>query len=169
MHLSRTAVGNNKFEIIQASLYAADRVSEQIQLASPQDQNKTHQKIMLSKKGFYKYKVQNTNMNQNQQRLLTKKLSIGDYNKLLQIIHDAIARHQQYPSQAGFLNETGDVSASFILQPSGAVSDVRVVRSSGFNSLDMAALSAIRQASPISSVEPYLNAPRAFTIKINFD
>ena len=114
VHFSKVIVGNDKSEVIQASLYSADFIAKQIPMASLEKQTEGRQKKTVSNEGIYQVKSQAIKTySSQQQRLLTKKLAPGAQNKLLQVIHDAIARHQQYPQQAAFLNETGKCDSPF--------------------------------------------------------
>ncbi len=61
------------------------------------------------------------------------------------IIQSKIARYQAYPRGA---RQTGRVQVSMVILRSGALSDVKVARSSGAMRLDQAAVQAVRRAAP---------------------
>ena len=56
--------------------------------------------------------------------------------------------HPRYPRASRALGEEGAVALEIRISPDGRISDVRVVRSSGFRRLDEAAIAAAQAASP---------------------
>jgi protein TonB len=63
-------------------------------------------------------------------------------------IRDKIASHVRYPRHARRMGWSGTVHVSFVIEESGTVSDVRVVRSSQVSLLDDAALDSVRRSAP---------------------
>ncbi len=63
-------------------------------------------------------------------------------------IHSRIARAKRYPHSARAAGEEGTVKVKFTVGPTGSVSGIRVAKSSGFASLDQAAIDAVSRAAP---------------------
>jgi len=63
-------------------------------------------------------------------------------------IRDKIASHVRYPRHARRMGWSGAVHVSFIIEESGSVSDIRVVRSSQVGMLDEEALDSVRRSAP---------------------
>lgn len=78
-----------------------------------------------------------------------------------------IRRHLEYPRQARMMHQTGVAQYSFIIEKSGKISNVRMVKSSGFPLLDKAGIKAINDASPLPAPpEPArINMPISFTLQ----
>jgi TonB family protein len=87
---------------------------------------------------------------------------------LLKILHDAIATTQHYPDKAIELNEKGIVTLGFILNPSGSIENLRIVKSSGFDEMDASAIQALQAISPIKNIREYLQNQENFTIDVIF-
>jgi TonB family protein len=89
-------------------------------------------------------------------------------DELLRMMHRAIQQAQQYPSSAQAMGREGRVTVAFKLLMSGEVADVVLRQSSGVNSLDQAAIAAVKDAAPFHGVDRYLSAPRSFAIDVVF-
>lgn len=89
-------------------------------------------------------------------------------NELLLLLHNAIQKTQQYPTNAMEMEREGRVTVEFTLYPNGTILNLHLLHSSGTNSLDEAALAAIRQATPFQGVNQYLNTKHTFSIDIIF-
>lgn len=87
---------------------------------------------------------------------------------LLALLHDAIQKQQHYPPSALEMERQGRATVKFMLSPSGSIQDLRIVKSSGTQSLDDAALAAVNRAAPFR-VEEYLDAAREFSIDVVFE
>ena len=96
-------------------------------------------------------------------------LTPGLRSLLLEQLHDAIARHLIYPDNAVALNLSGIVTVKFLMQPSGVITEVSVLHSSGFPILDDAARSTLNAISPFIPAEHYLHASDYFTIPVDFE
>lgn len=106
-------------------------------------------------------------LNRSQQEL--KSTQQPFFNKpLLKILHDAIAANQSYPETALELNQSGIVKIGFMLSPEGYLSQIRILRSSGFASIDEAAFAAVQSISPIKGVAPYLGQPEFIVVDVIF-
>ena len=72
--------------------------------------------------------------------------SAGDerFSKILK----AIQKHHKYPKRAQKMRHQGVVEVSFLYKKDGTVRDVKVIKSSGFETLDEAAVELINRAAP---------------------
>lgn len=98
----------------------------------------------------------------------TKAISGTKLNKLIAIVYRDIAAHKTYPEMAQQLNQTGVATVSFMLHPDGKITGLTLVRSSGYQDLDQAALAAVTAAQPFSGVQAYLREARQFRLNIHF-
>lgn len=166
--------GQLESHTISAALYTADpaqAIAPPIPLqrkvspikASPQ--KKILKKQAPQKKMSKKVSVNATrsHLNQSQAILGTK------VNELITLLHQAIQAHQHYPPSAEAMGQSGHTIVAFTLYLDGHVNDVRMIQSSGFNSLDHAALAAIYDAAPFQNVEHYLQQPQQFSIAVVFE
>ena len=87
---------------------------------------------------------------------------------LLRLLHEAIAEKGSYPESAMMLNQSGSVTLQFVLYPTGEIRDVVIIKSSGVESLDQAALSAIQTLSFFPKAALYLQSKETFLIDIVF-
>lgn len=88
---------------------------------------------------------------------------------LLALLHKAIQTHQQYPESAMQLERQGRVTVSFTLKPDGSIDAAKIAKSSGTDSLDAAALAAVRDAAPFAGVRDYLQEASVFSIDVVFE
>lgn len=96
-------------------------------------------------------------------------LMLGIRSLLLEEIHDDIAHHLMYPDSAVSLDLSGIVMLKFLMLPTGVISQVTVVRSSGSFILDDAARSTLYAISPFKPAQHYLHEPDYFTIPVVFE
>lgn len=89
--------------------------------------------------------------------------------KLLTLLHQAIQAKQIYPQLALELKQSGSTQVAFMLFPDGHITDLRINHTSGFNSLDEAALTAVREAAPFQNIGRYIDNPKPFKINIVFE
>ena len=73
-----------------------------------------------------------------------------------QVLAD-ISAHKAYPPTARRLSQEGEAKVRFRIAANGAISDVSLVTSSGIDSLDQAALEAVKSASPVHPIPGELN------------
>jgi len=78
-----------------------------------------------------------------------------------------LSRHKQFPAEARSRGETGVASVTFTISGSGAVTSVRLARSSGSVSLDREVQAMVRRASPFPP--PPSGQAMSFTAPINFN
>lgn len=80
-----------------------------------------------------------------------------------------IVRYKRYPDQARAKRLKGETLVAFSLDNQGKVSNLKVVRASGSQLLDLAAISVIERASPLPAPPPQLAAQALeFAIPIRF-
>ena len=80
-----------------------------------------------------------------------------------------LRRAKRYPSQARRNNLRGTVTVRFTVARSGAVSGVRLARSSGHTILDQAALEMVHRASPMPKVPDDIRGSKlSFTVPVRF-
>ena len=63
-------------------------------------------------------------------------------------ISKAIQKHRKYPKRAKQMRHQGVVEVSFLYKKDGTVRDVKVIKSSGYETLDEAAVELINRAAP---------------------
>ena len=84
-------------------------------------------------------------------------------------IRREIERHKRYPARAKMMRKQGVVSVSFSVSSDGSLSGERVTNSSGDESLDNAALEAVRSARPVgpkpAGFTSSVSVPISFTIQ----
>lgn len=84
-------------------------------------------------------------------------------------IFSHIARHKRYPEAARPKRLTGETLVAFRLDAAGQVQDLRVVRPSGAEILDLAALEVLRKASPLPPPPASVQvSAMEFTIPLRF-
>jgi TonB family protein len=88
---------------------------------------------------------------------------------LLQIIHNAIAAKQVYPDIAQQLNQSGVVKIGFWLDPHGQLSQISLLKSSGFPNIDQAALNAVNDLSSIQAAGIYLKNREYMAVDVVFE
>ena len=84
------------------------------------------------------------------------------------VLGKAISARLFYPKAAIQFNVRGTVLVGFTLYPDGRVTDVQLVKPSNAGILNVAALSAIRDISPVAGVAEYVQAPRFLVVGIIF-
>jgi len=88
----------------------------------------------------------------------------------LDMVRIRIENSKQYPQIAKQRKLEGSVLVGFMIRNDGMVSDLKVIRSSGFPSLDEAAILAVRSASPFSSPpEKYFDKNVQINVPIVFE
>lgn len=78
---------------------------------------------------------------------------------LLNLLHDAVAKHLVYPKAAVDFNESGTVKVGFLIYPNGEISQVTLLHSSGSDILDNAAIAAVNEMWPVPNVNKYIKKP----------
>jgi TonB family protein len=89
--------------------------------------------------------------------------------ELLALLHAAIQAQQRYPLSAMEMERQGSVTIKFLLLPNGKIENLRMVHSSGTDSLDEAALAAVKNAAPFKDINRHLTSAREFSIDVVFE
>ena len=95
---------------------------------------------------------------------LSNAQSDEDFSKVIA----AVKKHKNYPNNARRMKHQGVVEVRFLLKTDGSIDDLKVTKSSGFESLDNGALENVKKASsefPKPKEARYLRFPIAFTLK----
>ena len=95
---------------------------------------------------------------------LSNAQSDEDFSKVIA----AVKRHKNYPNNARRMKHQGVVEVRFLLKTDGSIDELKVTKSSGFESLDNGALENVKKASsefPKPKEARYLRFPIAFTLK----
>ena len=92
-----------------------------------------------------------------------------EHNAYRAAIRREIERHKRYPARAKMMRKQGIVNVSFSVGADGSLSGERVAKSSGDESLDNAALEAVRSARPVgpkpAGFASSVSVPISFTIQ----
>jgi len=95
---------------------------------------------------------------------LSNAQSDEDFSKVIA----AVKKHKNYPNNARRMKHQGVVEVRFLLKTDGSIDDLKVTKSSGFESLDNGALENVKKASsefPKPKEARYLRFPIAFTLR----
>ena len=95
---------------------------------------------------------------------LSNAQSDEDFSKVIA----AVKKHKNYPSNARRMRHQGVVEVRFLLKTDGSIDELKVSKSSGFESLDKGAIENILKASsefPKPKEARYLRFPIAFTLR----
>ena len=95
---------------------------------------------------------------------LSNAQSDEDFSKVIA----AVKKHKSYPNNARRMKHQGVVEVRFLLKTDGSIDELKVTKSSGFESLDKGAIENILKASsefPKPKEDRYLRFPIAFTLK----
>ena len=87
-----------------------------------------------------------------------------DFSKVIA----AVKKHKNYPNNARRMKHQGVVEVRFLLKTDGSIDELKVTKSSGFESLDNGALENVKKASsefPKPKEDRYLRFPIAFTLR----
>ena len=95
---------------------------------------------------------------------LSNAQSDEDFSKVIA----AVKKHKSYPNNARRMKHQGVVEVRFLLKTDGSIDELKVSKSSGFESLDKGAIENILKASsefPKPKEDRYLRFPIAFTLR----
>lgn len=87
---------------------------------------------------------------------------------LIELLGKALSSHLVYPKIAIDFNLHGTAYVGFTLHSSGLVTEAKIVKSSGTDVLDQAALDGVRNMSPVSGVNQYLEKNRYLVVGVIF-
>lgn len=162
--------GNNAQRVIQAFLYAptvgAERQPQQRWITRPLA--RPLHPLKKSPLGLQKSVTQQHLIRHNTETRASHQLDPGSYSLLLAKLHDAIAEHLIYPHQALFLNEVGTTRLSFMLQPTGEIKHIAIIKSSHSPILDRAAVATVKKISPFLLAKKMLQVSQYIEVPIQF-
>ena len=95
---------------------------------------------------------------------LSNAQSDEDFSKVIA----AVKKHKSYPNNARRMKHQGVVEVRFLLKTDGSIDELKVTKSSGFESLDNGALENVKKAIsefPKPKEARYLRFPIAFTLR----
>ena len=95
---------------------------------------------------------------------LSNAQSDEDFSKVIA----AVKKHKSYPNNARRMKHQGVVEVRFLLKTDGSIDELKVTKSSGFESLDNGALENVKKGSsefPKPKEDRYLRFPIAFTLR----
>ena len=95
---------------------------------------------------------------------LSNAQSDEDFSKVIA----AVKKHKSYPNNARRMKHQGVVEVRFLLKTDGSIDELKVTKSSGFESLDNGALENVKKTSsefPKPKEARYLRFPIAFTLR----
>ena len=92
----------------------------------------------------------------------------SDYGWLSETIVKRVEELKRYPADARLEQAQGKVVVKVVIREDGSVADVEVVKSSGFQSLDQAALDLMHQAGPFKLSRPLGKPTLAIRVPINY-
>jgi TonB family protein len=87
---------------------------------------------------------------------------------LVKLLGKALAAHLVYPKIAVDFNLKGTTFVGFTLYPDGSVMGARIVKSSGADILDKAALDGVNAMAPLKEIGLYLQEPKFLVVGIIF-
>lgn len=91
-----------------------------------------------------------------------------DYGWLSETIVRRVEELKRYPADARLEQAQGKVVVKVVIREDGSVVDVEVIKSSGFQSLDQAALDLMHQAGPFNLTRPLGKPTLAIRVPINY-
>jgi len=84
------------------------------------------------------------------------------------MVQSRVASAKTYPAEARSSGQSGSVKVSFSVGSSGAPSGVSVASSSGFSSLDSAAVRAVKSAAPFLPFPKHAKGNIRVNVTVNF-
>ncbi|GEM_PF-4244586 len=179
-------VGDPSVRLVNSYIYASDSMQTSAQTAAREVQSRTEAKSLPAKKMDAGITIQkaarrviksekkapaaNDAVNQAAQHSVSAKSSNGaPTEELLAFLHAAIQKQQRYPESAMQMERQGRATVKFMLFTDGSINNVRISKSSGTESLDNAALAAVRDAAPFQGVDKYMTDAGEFSIDVVFE
>ena len=114
--------------------------NNQLPLLAPHNIPSTHTAAIQQKKSLHEFKRQPQPSFDNEKHQLSN---------LVALLHSQIQLHQQYPREAQLMHEDGVSTVEFNLQLNGEITNVHIIESSENESIDNAALDAVKNSSPM--------------------
>ncbi len=94
--------------------------------------------------------------------------AIPQQDAILALLHASISETKQYPYIARRQRREGVATVSFVLHPDGTIADTHLLLSSSADTLDRAALSAVKRIQPFKPATQYLEQAKTFKVDIVF-
>lgn len=94
--------------------------------------------------------------------------TIPQQDSILSLLHASISEKKEYPYIARRQRREGVATVSFVLHPDGTIKDTHLVLSSSANTLDRAALSAVKRIEPFKPATQYLEQAETFKVDVVF-
>ena len=149
----------------QEKSHQPDKITQQ--QPAPDASAIPQKKIDTPKKVSSKEHPQTTN----QAKHTTPLNMIGDEllkDTFRKLLGEAITSHLSYPNFAKELNLRGTAAVGFTIHRNGEITDVTLVKTSKERILDVAALRAVEDSSPLKSAEIYLKEDKYLVVNIIF-
>lgn len=89
-------------------------------------------------------------------------------DSILSLLHTSISERKEYPYIARRQRREGVATVSFVLHPDGTIADTHLLLSSSANTLDRAALSAVKSIQPFKPATQYLEQAETFKVDVVF-
>jgi len=142
---------------------------------STPENEKTSAVKAVSKNNFNKQKEiiqQQTKQKKSNTENTTSQLAAASqakqFNALHNLLNNAINQHKHYPLAALRLHQQGKVRISFKLLNNGNLNNLEIAQSSGYHSLDNAALLAVKKIQPFRPAADYIASAKYFKLDILF-
>ncbi len=94
--------------------------------------------------------------------------SISPPPPIMRLLHNKIQQALRYPLSAKLFGEQGTVKVGFVMHPDGAIVEPVLIKTSGDDDLDNAALQTLQIISPVPEVHQYITQPQNFVINIQY-
>lgn len=89
-------------------------------------------------------------------------------HSIIELLHSRISDKKAYPYLARRQRREGVATVAFVLHPNGRIENAHLVSSSQTQSLDRAALSAVKDIEPFSVAQDYLKQSETFQVNVAF-
>ncbi|RXK34605.1 hypothetical protein BBD39_00350 [Arsenophonus endosymbiont of Bemisia tabaci Asia II 3] len=102
----------------------------------------------------------------------TSQIKVGEHKggeRYYSLLKQEIERHKMYPRQARKQRHRGLVLLQFNINADGSLYDVKIIRSSGFNTLDKAALMAIIKSRFIGTKPIHISSTMGAELEFKLD
>lgn len=94
--------------------------------------------------------------------------AIPQQDAILSLLHASISEKKEYPYIARRQRREGVATVSFVLHPDGTIADTHLLLSSSADTLDRAALSAVKRIQPFKPATQYLEQAETFKVDVVF-
>lgn len=102
----------------------------------------------------------------------TSQIKVGEHKegeRYYSLLKQEIERHKMYPRQARKQRHRGRVLLQFNINADGSLYDAKIIRSSGFNTLDKAALTAIIKSRSIGPKPIHISSTMSTELEFKLD